>query len=407
MAPVMDTLEAAQREIMALLGSDLKETLKKIDKVPNVGIMGMFTMHPDEIGAGMRVLEDLITLVDYCAAYGMGHLSIEQKLHLFTSSALSKELRKLWQVAYRAAPASTTGIGQGSKIYVAFLRLNLFAAFSTTSNKRKVLQMGDDFSYNVRGFKATWRYLVELFSLLDHTVMTTSTYRYIRHRLELWSDAKKIDFLIDIFSEAGEAWVLVAMTRPRAEQITTVAAAGKYLSTCMAEDSLVGDSDAIHALMRGLRGGPVQCFGCQEPGHIINNCPHKAQGTSAPGATLTYNWSSAPHQRTDISAQDMARTMDVDRRLEEASAAERRMEASTQKLLLLCDRVNLVCALIPRAAAAECVAGAVHTLSLPLVSHREHKVMAGHYDVAEMPRAMEAASCCEIVADTTQTLDAD
>jgi len=72
MAPVMDTLEAAQREIMALLGSDLKEALKKFDKVPNVGIMGMFTMHRDEIGASMRVLEDVITLVDYCAAYGMG-----------------------------------------------------------------------------------------------------------------------------------------------------------------------------------------------------------------------------------------------------------------------------------------------------------------------------------------------
>jgi len=73
----MDTLAAAQREIMALSGSNLKEALKKFDKVPNVGIMGMFTMHPDEIGAGMRVLEDVITLVDYCAAYRIGHFSME------------------------------------------------------------------------------------------------------------------------------------------------------------------------------------------------------------------------------------------------------------------------------------------------------------------------------------------
>ena len=245
MAPVMDTLEAAQRENMALLGSDLKEALKKIDKVPNVSIMGMFTMHPDEIDASMRVLEDVITLVDYCAAYGMGHLSMEQKFHLFISSAFSKELRKLWQAAYRAAPASTTGIGQGSKIYVAFL--NLFAAFSNTSDKCKVLQMADEFSYNVRGFKATWRDLVKFFSLLDHTVMTTSTHRYSRHRLELWSDAQKIEFLIDMFSEAGEAWVL-AMTRPGAEQITTVIAAGEYLSTHVPEDGPVGDGGALHAL---------------------------------------------------------------------------------------------------------------------------------------------------------------
>ena len=33
--------------------------------------------------------------------------------------------------------------------------------------------------------------------------------------------------------------------------------------------------------------------------------------------------------------------------------------------------------------------------------------MAGHDDVAEMVRAMEAARCCEIVADTTQALNAD
>jgi len=129
----MDTPAAAKHEIMALLGNDLKEALNFFDnKVPNVGVMGMFTMHPDEIGAGMRVLEDVIALVDYCAAFGMGHLSMEQKFHLFISSAFSKELRKLWQAAYREAPASTTCIGQGSKIYVAFL--NLFAAFSTTSD---------------------------------------------------------------------------------------------------------------------------------------------------------------------------------------------------------------------------------------------------------------------------------
>jgi len=103
----------------------------------------------------------------------------------------------------------------------------------------------------------------------------------------------------------------------------------------------------------------------------------------------------------------MARAMDVNRRLEEASAAERRMEASTQKLLLLCERVDLVCARIPGAAAVEHAAGTVHALSLPHVSPREHKVMAGHDDVAEMARGMEAARRCEIVADTTQALDAD
>jgi hypothetical protein len=51
----------------------------------------------------------------------------------------------------------------------------------TTSDKRKVLQMADAFSYNVRGFKATWRDLMELFEILDHTAMTTTSHLYIHH----------------------------------------------------------------------------------------------------------------------------------------------------------------------------------------------------------------------------------
>jgi len=80
----------------------------------------------------------------------MGHITMEQKFHLFITSAFAKELQKLCQALHRAAPDSTTCIGQGSKIYVAFL--NFFAAYITTSDKRKFLQMADAFSCNVRGF---------------------------------------------------------------------------------------------------------------------------------------------------------------------------------------------------------------------------------------------------------------
>jgi len=154
MAPVMSTLATAQQDIMDLSGSNLKEALKRFDKAPNVSGMGLFTVHPDKLGAGMRVLEDVKTMVDYCTVYGMGHITtMEQKFNLFISNVFSKEHQKLWQAAYREAPASTTGIGQGSKVYVVFL--NLFAAFTTTSDKRKVLQMADAFSYNGRGFKTT------------------------------------------------------------------------------------------------------------------------------------------------------------------------------------------------------------------------------------------------------------
>jgi len=98
---------------------------------------------------------------------------------------------------------------------------------------------------------------------------------------------------------------------------------------------------------------------------------------------------------------------DATRHFQEVSAVERRMEASTQKLLLLRERVELVCDWIPAAAAEERAVGVSHTFSLPQWEARGHKVMTRQDDVEEMARAMEAARCCEIVADDTQALDAD
>ena len=77
MAPAMSMLFAAQIDIMTLLAVDLKEALKHFDKAPDVSRMGMFTNHPDDIAASMRVIEDITTMVEYCAAYGMGHNTME------------------------------------------------------------------------------------------------------------------------------------------------------------------------------------------------------------------------------------------------------------------------------------------------------------------------------------------
>jgi len=150
MALVMSLLATEQQDIMLLQGNDLRMELKQFNKVPMVSNMGMFTRHPDEPGVGLLVLQDITTLIKYCEAYRMGHSCAEGKFHLFTLSTFQKDTRKQWQTAYRDAPASTTGVEMGSKIYVAFL--NLCAAFSTTSNKR-LLQMAGAFSHNVRGFK--------------------------------------------------------------------------------------------------------------------------------------------------------------------------------------------------------------------------------------------------------------
>jgi len=78
MAPVMSMLLAAQTDIItSVLARDLKEALKRFDKTPDVSRMGMFTNHPVDIGASIRVLEDVTTMVEYCAAYGMGQIIME------------------------------------------------------------------------------------------------------------------------------------------------------------------------------------------------------------------------------------------------------------------------------------------------------------------------------------------
>jgi len=66
MAPAMSMLFAAQTDIMTLSAGDLKEALKRFNKAPDVSRMGMFTNHPDDIEASMRVLEDVTTMVEYC-----------------------------------------------------------------------------------------------------------------------------------------------------------------------------------------------------------------------------------------------------------------------------------------------------------------------------------------------------
>ena len=44
---------------------------------------------------------------------------------------------------------------------------------------------------------------MELFGLLDHTVMIMFCHLYSCHCLKQWSDTKKIDFLINMFSKEG------------------------------------------------------------------------------------------------------------------------------------------------------------------------------------------------------------
>jgi len=54
--------------------------------------------------------------------------------------------------------------------------------------------------------------------------------------LEQWSDIKKIDFLIDMFIEASQDWVLVAMMHLGAVHLITVTVMGDYLSAPLPEE---------------------------------------------------------------------------------------------------------------------------------------------------------------------------
>jgi len=104
--------------------------------------------------------------------------------------------------------------------------------------------MADSFSHNVQGFKPTCCDLVEHFGLLDRT----ADHLYICHCLQEWSDTKKFDFLINMFSEAGQAWMLA----PGAAQIITVFVVGDYSSTHMPEEGPAREISAVHAVGKGL-----------------------------------------------------------------------------------------------------------------------------------------------------------
>ena len=101
----------------------------------------------------------------------------------------------------------------------------------------------------------------------------------------------------------------------------------------------------------------------------------------------------------------MVREMEVTQRLQEASLTECRVEATTQKLVQLCERVKFACNLVPKTAVAKRTAGALHTLLLPHGETRGHKIMTRQDNVEEMAHAMKAARRCTIVVDDTPALD--
>ena len=91
MALVMGTLAAKQRAMMALQGAELMTEIQKFDKVPSVGNMLMFSMHHDKPGVGRRLLQNVVTLVEYCEVYKMAHKQFEAIFHLFILRTFQKD----------------------------------------------------------------------------------------------------------------------------------------------------------------------------------------------------------------------------------------------------------------------------------------------------------------------------
>jgi len=102
---------------MTLSACDLKEALKRFDKTPDVSRMGMFTNHADTIGASMRVLEDVTTMVEYCAAYGMGQITMEAarrcEIVADDSPALDADCGKFHNPWENAQPRQVKRWGEG------------------------------------------------------------------------------------------------------------------------------------------------------------------------------------------------------------------------------------------------------------------------------------------------------
>ena len=76
------------------------------------------------------------------------------------------------------------------------------------------------------------------------------------------------------------------MMRPGAAHLITMTAVGNYCSH-IPEEGPRGANGCLHTMTNGRRGR-VLCYSCQEPGHVIANCPHRAKSKGAPGIAVAY-----------------------------------------------------------------------------------------------------------------------
>ena len=147
----------------------------------------------------------MATLMTYAVSYNMCHPDMQGRCYLFFLSAFPATVAQYYAQAYSEAPASTSGVGRESKVYMSIL--NIFEQYAHAGEKRDILNLVGAMTYHQAGFKTTKLQVLDVYNMLDHVAVTSSHQAFPIHRLEAWSDQRKIDRFVEMCDDAGQAWV--------------------------------------------------------------------------------------------------------------------------------------------------------------------------------------------------------
>jgi len=235
----------------------------------------LFSKDPSEPGASFDTAGDVKMVCQTLSALCLCSVPMQGRAQLAILSAFPARTRKWWVKAFEQAPASTTGHGEGSKIFCA-LR-NLLVAFTTNAEKSMVLQAMEEFQWHTN-FEMCWIAITRIFDWYDHAVATTAGNKYMRLRLPTMSMGQKLDFLVNAALRENILWPEQVLTMPGAESVACLDSAYVHLS--QHSPGAATAAGHLHSMVRG----PPRCFFCHELGHMQNQCPRRpADNTSGSG----------------------------------------------------------------------------------------------------------------------------
>jgi len=125
-------------------------------------------------------------------AYHLLGIGSEDRVQLLVQTAFSADRRHIWNRAWNKAPTTTTGYGEGSRLFCA-LR-NLLVSFTTIVERQRILDAKSAFRYSPQGFEATRMEIEQMFEKFDHAVACTADFK-VCFCLSAMTDAQKIDWV--------------------------------------------------------------------------------------------------------------------------------------------------------------------------------------------------------------------